>query len=126
MKRAMLAAGCALVLSGISVDALACGTVEMYSGMYFATDDPTARVLALKRLMCVTPLSKRFSEWRHKEMLALVLRDAMVHPLRPVRVEARRVYCRYSRAEGKQGTLKKLITPRPGASSDPLGPLLSI
>lgn len=96
----------------------------MYSGMYFATDDPTARVLALKRLMCVTPLSKRFSEWRHKEMLALVLRDAMVHPLRPVRVEARRVYCRYSRAEGKQGTLKKLITPRPGASSDPLGPLL--
>ena len=111
MKKAMLATSCALVLSGISIEALACGTVDMYSGMYFATDDPTARVLALKRLMCVTPLRAHFRARKHKKMLALVLRDAMVHPLRPVRAEARRVYCRYKKSEGQKSKLKELLSP---------------
>ncbi len=122
MKIAVLAAGCALILSGVSADARACGTVKMYSGMYFASDDPTAKVLALKRLMCVTPLRVQFRERKQKEMLALVLRDAMFHPLSTVRAEAQRVYCRYAKSEGRSSKLKSLLSRyfgRPHGQPDP-------
>ena len=64
MKNLATAGYLLLTLSIMPGEAIACGTVKKFAGMYFATDDPVVQLTALKSLRCVTPLRVYFKKWR--------------------------------------------------------------
>lgn len=74
----------------------ACGTIEMFGSLYFASDyeDGECRLSALDGLMCVTPLPERYYQTPEaQEILRLILCDALQrHELRNA---AKTVYQRY-------------------------------
>jgi len=98
-----------LALTGAVKPVVACGTVEGYSQMYFATEDPTMRVAALRGLLCVTPLPSRFRDKDAPLFLSLVLRDALLHPFVVVRMHGLMVLKHYLKHD-KEGVLDTLIT----------------
>jgi hypothetical protein len=75
----------------------ACGTIEMFGGLYFAADkDNECKICALEGLMCVTPLPAQYYQTPGaQEILRLVLNDALNKEDRVVGELAKRVLDRY-------------------------------